>query len=165
MCPRPSLASSPPALLSCPLCGRIPWPRITVSVVEVRRLEQLRERSCCKSLGQGLFWASRLSWPDIPSLSERPCGRPVGVEADGRIPASPWTEASCTAPSVPSQLSISSVSGQTALAKLQNVTGRPIITAQLYICYPQQDKTESIDPAAPIMFLQSHCLLRSCKGS
>lgn len=117
LCPQPSLASRLPVLLSCPLCGRGPQPRITVSVVEVVRPEQLRERCCCKGPGQGLLWASRLSWPDIPSLSERPCGRPVGVEADGHIPASPWTEASRTAPSVPSQLSISNVSRQTTLTK------------------------------------------------
>lgn len=43
MCPQSSLASSLPVLLSCPLCGRVPRPRITVSVVEVGRPEQLRE--------------------------------------------------------------------------------------------------------------------------
>lgn len=134
---------------------------------------RLRERCCCKCPGQGLLWASRLSWPNILSLSERPCGRPVGVEADGHIPASPWTEAaeaaeaaSCAALSVLSKLSISNVPGQTSPAKsqkLQNVTDRPIITVQLHISYPLQDKSQSINPAAPIMFLQSHCL-RSCKG-
>ncbi len=156
--PQSSLASRLPVLLSCPLCGRIPWPRITVSVVEVGRPEQLRERCCCKGPGQGLLWASRLSWPDIPSLSERPCGQPVGVEADGHIPARLWTEASCAAPSVPSRFSIDSVTGVTECDK------RPIITVQLCLWYPLQDKTQSINPAAPIMFLQNHCVLWSCKG-
>ncbi|CAB1420458.1 unnamed protein product [Pleuronectes platessa] len=55
------------------------------------------ESTLCQ--GKGLLQASRLCWPDIPSLSERPCGQPVGVEADGHIPSSPWTEASRSLPS------------------------------------------------------------------
>lgn len=67
-------------------------PRITVSVVEVARPEEHRERGCCGGLGQGLLWASRFSWPGSRSLAENPCGQLVGVKTHSHSPAIPWTE-------------------------------------------------------------------------
>lgn len=159
--PQSSLVSHLPVLLSCPLCRRVPQPRITLSVEEVGR-----QQCCCKGLEQGLLWAARLSWPDIPSLSERPCGWPVGVEADGHIPASPWKEASRTAPSVPSQFSVSSVPGQMTVAKLenlQNVTNKPVTTAQLLICHLYEINSIN-QSSSSYHVVENHCLLCSCKG-
>lgn len=67
------------------------WPRITVSVVEVARPKQHRDRGCCRGLGQGLLWASRFSWPSSRSLAENPCGQLVGVKTHSHSPTIPWT--------------------------------------------------------------------------
>lgn len=55
-------------------------PRITVSVVEVARPEQHRERGCCRGLGQGLLWASRFSWLGSRSLAKKPLWSACGCE-------------------------------------------------------------------------------------
>lgn len=93
--------------IMCFLCRWIPGPRITVSVVEATRAAQ--RAKLLQRPGAGPPPDVRLCWPNSPSLSVRPCGRPVGVEADGHIPAIPWTEESWDAPSLPLKLSISDI--------------------------------------------------------
>lgn len=85
-------ASSVPLSLSLALRVGGSQPRITVSVVEVARPQQHRERGCCRGLGQGLLWASRFSWPGSRSLAENPCGQLVGVKTHSHSPVIPWTE-------------------------------------------------------------------------
>lgn len=90
-----SLCISPPPRWRClsrALSVGGSQPRITVSVVEVARPEQHRERGCCGGLGQGLLWASRFSWPGSRSLAENPRGQLVGVKTHSHSPAIPWTE-------------------------------------------------------------------------
>lgn len=78
--------------------------RITVSVVEATRATQ--RAKLLQRPGAGPPLDVHLCWPNSPGLSVRPCGQPVGVEADSHIPAIPWTEESWDAPSLPLRLSI-----------------------------------------------------------